>query len=128
MLKPAVRANPTSAQPGRRRLPRMERQTLKADVYNAIRQALMTGQFQPGEALTLRDLAKALGTSMMPVRDALLRLVAEGALEMLPNRTAVLPLMTRTRLRQLYRMRITLDTMLVEEATKRITTADIKTL
>lgn len=106
----------------------MVRQTLQTDVYNAIRQALMTGQFKPGEPLTLRDLAKALGTSLMPVRDALVRLVAEGALEMRPNRTAILPLMTRTRLRQLYRIRIALDNMLVEEAAKHVTPADLKAL
>ncbi len=117
-----------AARPARRRLPRVVRQTLQTDVYNAIRHALMTGHFRPGEPLTLRDLAKALGTSMMPVRDALLRLVAEGALEMRPNRTAVLPLMTRTRLRQLYRMRVALDGMLVEEAAKHVTPADLKTL
>ncbi len=119
---------PRSAAPRRRQLPRMERHTLQAEVYGAIRHALMTGQFVPGEQLTLRDLAAALGTSMMPVRDAMVRLVAEGALELLPNRTTALPLMTRDRLRQLYRIRIALEVMLVEGAAHRVSAADLATL
>ncbi|MGE0153473.1 MAG: GntR family transcriptional regulator [Reyranellaceae bacterium] len=109
-------------------LPRMQRQTLQEDVYDALRQALMNGQFVPGEPLILRDLARALGTSMMPVRDALVRLVAEGAVELLPNRTAVLPMMTRDRLRQLYRVRIALEAMLVEEAAGRVSADEMEVL
>src|SRR3546814_14969865 len=40
----------------------------------------------PGQKVTLRGLAKSIGTSPMPVRDAVTRLVIEGALNMLPSR------------------------------------------
>ncbi len=117
------------ATPGwRRALPRLARSTLHEDAYGAIRDALMTGRFQPGEQLTLRDLAQSLGTSMMPVRDAVGRLVAEGALTMLPNRSAALPAMTRDRLRQLYRVRLALDGMLVGDAARRIGPRDLEAL
>jgi DNA-binding GntR family transcriptional regulator len=127
----SLSGKPAAAKPvpgWRRTMPRLARSTLHEDAYQAIRDALMTGRFQPGEQLTLRDLAQSLGTSMMPVRDAVGRLVAEGALTMLPNRSAALPAMTRDRLRQLYRVRLALDGMLVGDAAERITPRDLKTL
>lgn len=44
------------------------------------------GALAPGTELTLRGLADAVGTSLMPVRDSLRRLVSEGGLELLPSR------------------------------------------
>ena len=55
-------------------------------VYLDIKRLLLSGAIPPGEKLTLRGLANVLGTSPMPVRDAVTRLVIEGALDMLPNR------------------------------------------
>ena len=54
---------------------------------------------EPGQRFTLRGLAAAIGTSAMPVREAVTRLAAEQALEVLPNRAIRVPLMTRERFR-----------------------------
>src|SRR5690606_24223555 len=80
---------------------------------------------QPGQKLTLRELAAALGVSPMPVREAVRRLAAEGALETLPNRRIRVPVMTKTRFRELLRIRLALEGLAVEAATLRIRTADI---
>ena len=53
---------------------------LQEQLYQRIREGLLAGRFQPGQALKIRDLAAEWGTSPMPVRAALQRLVAEGAL------------------------------------------------
>ena len=50
----------------------------------------------PGQKLSFRFVAGALGVSLTPVREALRRLVAEGAFEMQPNRSVRVPLMTQT--------------------------------
>lgn len=55
-------------------------ETLNEQVYNELRRVIMSGYFEPGERLTVRKLVDALGTSQMPIRVALNRLVAEGAL------------------------------------------------
>ena len=60
---------------------------LQEQLYQRIREGLLEGRFQPGERLKIRDLAAAWGTSPMPVRAALQRLVAEGALEGEPQRS-----------------------------------------
>ena len=59
--------------------------TLKQQVYAQIRGELLRGVVPPGEVLSVRALAQRLGTSAMPVRAALDRLEAEGALAARPS-------------------------------------------
>lgn len=67
------------------------RDTLRERVYEEIRAALMEGKFKPGEPLRLQALADAVGTSLMPVREALRRLAAERALVNADSRTMFVP-------------------------------------
>lgn len=60
--------------------------TVQEKVYQSLRLALLKGQLLPGEPLSIRSLAKALGTSPMPVREAVKRLVAEKGLEQTSDR------------------------------------------
>jgi len=60
--------------------PGRARDTLRLRVYGALARGLMGGMFTPGEAVSLRTLAARLGTSAMPVREAVSRLIAERAL------------------------------------------------
>lgn len=61
--------------------------TVQERVYLEVQAALHQGRFLPGEPVTIRSLAQAVGTSPMPIRGAIQRLVAEKALVQLPNRT-----------------------------------------
>ena len=90
--------------------------SLRTQVYDSLRDSLTAGRFVPGQKLTLRFVAKALGVSLMPVREALRRLVAEGAFEMRPNRSVRVPLMTRARIIELRDIRIALEGLAVEKA------------
>ena len=49
-------------------------------VYRALRARIMHGEVQPGQSLTLRGIGAEFGVSMTPAREAVRRLVAEGAL------------------------------------------------
>src|SRR5450432_3485719 len=104
------------------------RDTLQQRVYHALARGLMGGMFTPGEAVSLRTLAARLGTSAMPVREAVNRLIAERALVMLPNRSVIIPRMTRERFLELTRIRQKLEGMLAEMACIRATAADIADL
>ena len=56
------------------------RVTLNELAYARLKHALLSGRIEPGASLALRELAAQLGTSVMPVREAVTRLSAEGAL------------------------------------------------
>ncbi len=98
----------------------VETNTLGKRVYNELRNFLMVGGVQPGEKLTLRQLTAAFGTSLMPVREAVHRLAAEGALEVLPNRAIRVPMMLRTRFDELVQLRIMLEGLAVASAATKI--------
>lgn len=80
-------------------------ETLTQRAHHELRAALMRGDFLPGTALTLRALAERLGTSIMPVREAVSRLAAEQALELQPNRAIVVPELSRREIDELWRIR-----------------------
>ncbi|TCT07795.1 GntR family transcriptional regulator [Aquabacter spiritensis] len=104
---PASPAAPDDALSGR--VARIVRLTLADTVYRDLKELLLSGRAAPGERFTLRGLATAIGTSPMPVREAVSRLVAENALEVLPNRAVRVPLMPRVRFEELRLIRFQLE-------------------
>src|SRR5262249_8633151 len=69
----------------------------------------MSGKFEPGQRLTSRKLAAALGTSDMPVRAAISRLTAEGGLVQRSNGTFIVPRVTRAAFKELMELRSLLE-------------------
>jgi DNA-binding GntR family transcriptional regulator len=101
---------------------------LQEQLYQRLREGLLAGRFQPGERLKIRDLAAQWGTSPMPVRAALQRLVAEGALEGEQQRSVRVPAMTRERYENIFQVRMGLEGLAVELATPHLTPADLANL
>ena len=83
--------------------------SLEEEAYRSIRSSLVSGVFVPGDRLSIRKIAAALGTSPMPARSALRRLVAEQVLEVLPSGTAIVPLLTRASFIELTAIRTSLE-------------------
>jgi DNA-binding GntR family transcriptional regulator len=79
---------------GAARLAKLGNDSLQERVYQELRQAISSGRFASGEVVTIRGLAEMLGTSPMPVREAVRRLVQDRSLEMLPNRSMRVPVMS----------------------------------
>lgn len=100
--------------------------TLANRVYEDLRELLLAGQVLPGQKLTLKGLADALGTSQMPVREAVRQLAAEGAIEMLPNKGMRVPLMTKDKFRELLQIRLALEGLAVEQAASLVTDEQLK--
>lgn len=90
-------------------LARIERVTLNGLAYDGLKRALLSGRLEPGTTLTLRQLADELGTSMMPVREAVTRLAAENALAVLPNRGIVVPALDASEAADIWEQRIRLE-------------------
>jgi len=103
-------------------------QTLAAKVYQDLRELIISGQLQPGERLTLAGMAAALGTSAMPVREAINKLAADEALEILPNKSVRVPVLTRSRFQELVVIRLVVEGLAVEKAAECITEAQLTTL
>ena len=91
------------------RLARITHVTLYEKVYEELRDALMSGRFLPGETLTFRGVADALGTSVMPVREALRRLAAERAVQFQADRSIRVPLLDEQSFDELLQMRLLLE-------------------
>ena len=61
--------------------PDIQSKSLSAQIYAQLKYQLMAARLQPGDRLKIRDMAQSLGTSETPVREALLQLVRDGALQ-----------------------------------------------
>lgn len=107
-------------------VPKLQRNTLNEEVYQQLKQALMSGRIAPGSTMTIRSLAASFGISPMPVREALRRLVAEHVLVLLPNRSVSLPVITRERFREITRIRTSLEGLAAEEGTAHISADEIR--
>jgi DNA-binding GntR family transcriptional regulator len=97
------------------------RRTLQDNVYDYIREGLMTGEFGPGEHLTVRGVAAAIGTSVMPVREAFRRLTSEGALEPLSTGATRVPVFDLLKLQDLTEIRLTVEGLAARRAATRMT-------
>ncbi|WP_417691109.1 GntR family transcriptional regulator [Roseibium sp.] len=92
--------------------------TVQERVYQSLRLALLKGEFMPGEQVSTRGLAQAFGTSPMPVRDALARLVAEKALEQPSPRVLRVPPYEAADHEEYIRIRMQLEGYATERASR----------
>lgn len=102
--------------------------SLSARAYAVLREALLAGRFRPGQRLVMQELAQQLGTSITPVREACLRLVSEGGLELRSGRFATVPAMTLDRYIEVRLMRLELEGLAARLAAERATPEGIATL
>jgi len=98
--------------------------TLRDHAWTQLREALMSGRFPPGTKMTVRGLAGALGISPTPVREAVARLAAEGAIEAEPNRWMRVPPLSVAMLRELKEIRLALEGLAAYHAAIHLTDAD----
>ncbi|TPW30215.1 GntR family transcriptional regulator [Pararhizobium mangrovi] len=104
------------------------RKTTQDLVYEQIRDALTTGAFEAGRSFTITSMSEQFGTSHMPVREALRRLVAEHALELDSTGTARVPLTTREGLGNLCDARCVVERAAAEQACARFEPSQIEAL
>ncbi|MEM6648763.1 MAG: GntR family transcriptional regulator [Pseudomonadota bacterium] len=106
----------------------IEHEPLHERLYISLRKSIMSGQFSPGQKLTVRGLAEAFGTSPMPVRASLSRLVAEGGLIQRENGTIILPPMNKKTFMEVMEMRAVLEKMATIKACHHMDQAAFKDL
>lgn len=103
----------------------LERLTLGEQAYGRLSELLISGRLAPGEKLSLRGSAEVLGVSIMPVRAAVSRLVADRALEVTPNRAIRVPVMSAALFRDITANRVAIEGRAAALAAERRSDADI---
>ena len=90
--------------------------TLTEDVTEQLRDAIFRGHFSPGQRLSEEQLARTLGVSRGPIRDAFVRLEREGLIASQANRRTVVARLSRRDLEEVYTIRIALERLAVQYA------------
>lgn len=108
--------------------PLAQRASLGEEAYRRLKESIMQGEFPVNRKMTLRAVATALGVSTTPARDAINRLLAEGALVNEGPKTVILPELTLDALEEVTQTRLALEGLATEKAALEITKADIAEL
>lgn len=106
----------------------VEHDNLGEIVYGQLSDALIKGRFAPDARLTIRDLAQSLGTSVTPVRDAILRLIQDEALVQKSAREVRVPVMTLERYLEIRQIRMKLEGLAARETALKAEARDIERL
>lgn len=77
--------------------------------YQRIREAIRSGEFQPGQRLREADLAEHFRVSRTPIREAIRRITADGLLELVPGRGLAVAQFSMQQVRELYFLRAVLE-------------------
>lgn len=108
--------------------PLAPRSSLGEEAYRRLKKSIMEGAFPASRKMTLRAVAGALGVSTTPARDAMNRLLAEGALVNEGPKTVVLPELTLEALDEITATRLALEGLAAERAAANFTAEDIAEL
>jgi DNA-binding GntR family transcriptional regulator len=95
--------------------------TMQTLIYQELRRSLMAGAFMPSAKVTLRSLSAQMGTSVMPVREAINRLIAERALEVIGDRQVIVPVMTAEKFAEIVHWRVQLESAAARAACRHVT-------
>lgn len=98
--------------------------TLRQAVTDALRQAIFSGKFTPGQRLVEEQLAAELGVSRNPVGEALRVLQAEGLVEINPRRGATVTRISDEEAREIVELRASLEGLCARLATRRCNAGD----
>lgn len=88
--------------------------TLVASVYRELRASILSGQFAPGQRLIETDLARQLGVSRGPVREALAKLEKDGITSNVPRRGKFVQELDQRLVNEVYSLRRILEQFAVE--------------
>lgn len=101
------------------------RATAKDLAYARIKEDILTGRLGPGSSVTEDELAKTLGLSRTPLREAIRALEMEELLVRLPNGRLAVPGIDSTHLRHLFSVRKALERLVVESVCREASDEDI---
>ncbi len=102
--------------------------TMQKIAYDVIRDAILSGRYAAGKRLVADEVAKELGVSRMPVREALHRLEGAGLISLTPHKGAVVSELSEAEIVEIYHIRAVLDGLAARLAAAHLTSADLARL
>lgn len=106
----------------------LKRGPLREVVLNAIRNAIFSGRFAPGEAVRELHMARELGVSQATVREALLQLEHKGIVVRTPNLGTTVVQLSARELKERFELRLLLESLAAVQAAERMTAEDLNHL
>lgn len=106
----------------------LEHSNLSATTYATLCDAIISGRFKSGDRLKIREIAEELGTSVTPVRDAILRLANDEAVVFRSPRDIRIPILIQSRYLEIRAIRLKLESLAAENAAREATRADVADL
>lgn len=102
--------------------------SLRIRVFNAIENAILSGEYKDGESLNELKISNELGVSRTPVREALMQLELEGLVRNIPNKGAVVVGVTEKDIEDIYAIRIRIEGLAANLAASKINDEELKAL
>ncbi len=101
------------------------RQSLASAVADKLRDKIILGELQEGEQLRQDEIAAEFQVSRIPVREAFRELLAEGLLNINPNRGAVVSALTPAEIEELFQIRSVLEREMLRASIPHLSAADL---
>ena len=101
------------------------KQPAHEQVYQTLRSQILFGELVPGQPVTIQGLTDSLGVGMTPVREAIRRLISDGALVFQGNRRVSVPLLSPGDIQEMIFARTSIESELSRRATSNLQAEDI---
>jgi DNA-binding GntR family transcriptional regulator len=109
-------------------LPRLTRRNMSDEVYEALKERIISRQFVPGQRLRLVEIERQMGVSRTPVKDALNRLAMQGLVEIRPRKGSFVTDLAPAKIAESFDVRRVLEVYAVELAAQRVTESQLQQL
>lgn len=109
-------------------LSKVRTMTLQEAVFQELEKAIITGKLLPGQRLTTEKIARVMGVSRIPVREAMARLAQRGFIITLPKKGSVVNELSRDNLKEILDLRLLLESQAVAKAAMNIKEATLEEL
>jgi len=100
--------------------------SLRTKIYNQLKNAILNGIYKPGESLIEMKVAKEMGVSRTPVREAIRQLELEGLVSSIPNKGVVVEGVTEQDVEDIYTIRKMIEGLAARWAAEKITVEQLK--
>ena len=102
--------------------------SMREKVYDTLKQMIIDGVIKPGERIIVTEYSNKFQISRTPIREAIRMLELEGLVESQTTGGVIVKTLTREEISEIYKIRIALESLIIEEIIKKINNQDIKKL